>query len=194
MDEQGVERDAVQIGERGGMTKLRLRVGLPSVDAGKVDADSLGGAGPVEAGLQAGLLGSGSTPTSHVCDDTRNVASVSSGNFAAMREHAPDVFYDRFDQLVSEAAARGVSLPKIAKAIGINQSNLYRWQDRETGPSGMYLAAFADYFGVSMDWIWGRTDARSSASSPGADGADHPVDELHPDRPDDQSAPNSAAG
>jgi transcriptional regulator with XRE-family HTH domain len=74
------------------------------------------------------------------------------------RERPPDVFYERFGALLEQAQERGVTVVEIARATGIDRSRLYRWKDRVDGPSGSSLAGIADYFGVTMDYLWGRSD------------------------------------
>ena len=90
-----------------------------------------------------------------------------------MRDRAPDVFYERFAALLDAALARGVTMVAIAEATGIHRSRLYRWRDGVDGPSGSSLAAIADYFGVTMDYLWGRPEAgaRAAASEPPAEEA-----------------------
>ena len=54
----------------------------------------------------------------------------------------------------------GVRLPqtKIAKMIGISQVSINRYESDGASPTLETLLWYADYFDVSLDWIFGRTD------------------------------------
>lgn len=52
----------------------------------------------------------------------------------------------------------GFSQNKLAKLIGIQQSSLNRYESGFSNPTPETLLWFADYFDVSMDFIFGRTD------------------------------------
>lgn len=54
----------------------------------------------------------------------------------------------------------GISLSqnKIAKKIGINQTSVFRYENDVADPSAKTLLWYADYFDVSLDYIFGRTD------------------------------------
>ena len=62
---------------------------------------------------------------------------------------------ERLKQLREEA---GFSQNKLAKLIGIQQSSLNRYESGFSNPTPETLLWFADYFDVSMDYIFGRTD------------------------------------
>ena len=62
---------------------------------------------------------------------------------------------ERLKQLREEA---GFSQNKLAKLIGIQQSSLNRYESGFSNPTPETLLWFADYFDVSMDYIYGRTD------------------------------------
>ena len=51
-----------------------------------------------------------------------------------------------------------LSQTKIAKEFGVSQSSLARYEIGEATPSLELLLKYADYFDVSMDYIFGRTD------------------------------------
>lgn len=55
----------------------------------------------------------------------------------------------------------GISLSqnKIAKKIGINQTSVFRYENDVADPSAKTLLWYADYFDVSLDYIFGRTDS-----------------------------------
>ena len=50
------------------------------------------------------------------------------------------------------------SQQRLSKALGIAQSSLCRYETGETEPSAAVLLKYADFFDVSMDYIFGRTD------------------------------------
>lgn len=62
---------------------------------------------------------------------------------------------ERLKTLREEA---GFSQNKLAKLIGIQQSSLNRYESGFSNPTPETLLLFADYFDVSMDYIYGRTD------------------------------------
>ena len=62
---------------------------------------------------------------------------------------------DRLKLLREEA---GISQNKLAKLIGIQQSSLNRYESGFSNPTPETLRWFGDFFDVSMDYIFGRTD------------------------------------
>jgi Predicted transcriptional regulators len=53
----------------------------------------------------------------------------------------------------------GLSQLKLAEEMNYKQSTLVRYEDGTTTPSSERLVEFADFFDVSLDYIYGRTDA-----------------------------------
>ena len=53
----------------------------------------------------------------------------------------------------------GLSQMKLGGLNGYNQSNLARYEQGKATPPLKLLLWYADYFDVSMDFIFGRTDA-----------------------------------
>jgi transcriptional regulator with XRE-family HTH domain len=51
-----------------------------------------------------------------------------------------------------------ISQAKIAAMIGTTQSNIVRYETNKTFPPANILLWYADYFDVSLDYIFGRTD------------------------------------
>ena len=51
-----------------------------------------------------------------------------------------------------------VSQAKIAQLIGTNQSAINRYENAQSVPPPHVLLWYADYFDVSMDYIYARTD------------------------------------
>jgi transcriptional regulator with XRE-family HTH domain len=52
----------------------------------------------------------------------------------------------------------GLSQANIAEHIGTAQSAINRYENAESSPAYKILLWYADYFDVSMDYIFGRTD------------------------------------
>lgn len=51
-----------------------------------------------------------------------------------------------------------LSQAKLADVLKITQSSLNRYEQDQTSPTFETLLKYADYFDVSMDYIFGRTD------------------------------------
>lgn len=51
-----------------------------------------------------------------------------------------------------------MSQEKFAKAIGSSQSAINRYENDQSEPSCEIFLKYADYFNVSMDYLYGRTD------------------------------------
>ena len=71
------------------------------------------------------------------------------------REHDMKIVGERMKKLREEA---GISQNKLAKLIGIQQSSLNRYESGFSNPTPETLLWFGDFFNVSMDYIFGRTD------------------------------------
>lgn len=52
----------------------------------------------------------------------------------------------------------GISQAKIAKLIGTSQANINRYENGVGLPPHKTLLWYADYFDVSLDYLYGRTD------------------------------------
>ena len=52
----------------------------------------------------------------------------------------------------------GISQVKMAEAIGSTQSSVNRYENGQSTPPVELFRRYADYFDVSMDYIFGRTD------------------------------------
>lgn len=50
------------------------------------------------------------------------------------------------------------SQAKMAEIVGVRQSSLNRYELDQASPTFETLTRYADYFDVSMDYIFGRTD------------------------------------
>jgi transcriptional regulator with XRE-family HTH domain len=51
-----------------------------------------------------------------------------------------------------------ISQAKLAKALGISQSGIYRYENNEAAIPDNVLLKYAEFFDVSADYILGRTD------------------------------------
>ena len=51
-----------------------------------------------------------------------------------------------------------LSQVKMAEVVGVKQSSLNRYELNQASPTFETLPRYADYFDVSMDYIFGRTD------------------------------------
>jgi transcriptional regulator with XRE-family HTH domain len=65
------------------------------------------------------------------------------------------VMYERYEELCKE---KGVSNYRISKATGIPQATLSDWKNGKSTPKSDKLQIIADYFGVSVDYLIGKTD------------------------------------
>ncbi len=54
----------------------------------------------------------------------------------------------------------GLSQPALAKKLGLTQNAIWRYEKGIAAPSYSTIIQFADYFDVSLDWLFGRTDKR----------------------------------
>lgn len=62
------------------------------------------------------------------------------------------------ERLKALRASEGLSQKAVADAIHIDERNYRRYENGETDPSVTNAAMIADYFGVSIDYLVGRTD------------------------------------
>ena len=65
--------------------------------------------------------------------------------------------YEIFFKLMEE---KGLTAYKIAKDTGISRSTLTAWKNGEYTPKIDKLTILADYFGVSVDYLLGKTTTR----------------------------------
>ena len=64
-------------------------------------------------------------------------------------------FPDRLKELRSE---RGISQVALAKVVGRTDRAFRKYESAEIEPTLSVLIALADYFGVSLDYLVGRSD------------------------------------
>lgn len=53
---------------------------------------------------------------------------------------------------------KGLNQSTLATAIGVSQSMIVRWEKDECEPTASNLNAIANYFGVTADYLLGRTE------------------------------------
>ena len=70
---------------------------------------------------------------------------------------APAAFAERFETLRKE---RGETLYRVAENTHIHRNNIAQWVKRGYTPALDDLLLLAEYFGVSADFLLGRTDER----------------------------------
>ena len=63
--------------------------------------------------------------------------------------------YEIFEKLLIE---RGVTAYRVAKETGISSATLTDWKKGRSKPKMEKLQKIADYFGVSIDYLAGRTE------------------------------------
>ena len=62
------------------------------------------------------------------------------------------------ERLKTLRASIGLSQKELAKKLGISQSGVNRYENDQSEASYNTLLVYADYFDVSLDYIYGRTD------------------------------------
>lgn len=55
---------------------------------------------------------------------------------------------------------KGITQLKLAMDLGMNQNSISRYETEDHQADYKTLIAFADYFGVTLDYLLGRTDKR----------------------------------
>lgn len=61
-----------------------------------------------------------------------------------------------FERIKSLAKNHGESIKGLSSKLGFGESTIYKWKEQE--PKGKDLAKVADHFGVTTDYLLGRTD------------------------------------
>lgn len=61
-----------------------------------------------------------------------------------------------FERIKQLARKRGISLKKVATDLGFGENTIYKWKTQS--PKAEYLEKVADYFGVTVDYLLGRTN------------------------------------
>ena len=61
---------------------------------------------------------------------------------------------------------RKLTQAELAGALGIQQTSIFRYESGNTNPSLEVLLSFADYFDVSLDYLFGRADNPARVQQP----------------------------
>lgn len=69
-----------------------------------------------------------------------------------------DFFMIIFERLKLLRKDRGVTQKEIASSVGVSEVSYQRFEYGTVRPSLETLIALADYFGVSLDYLVGRSD------------------------------------
>lgn len=67
------------------------------------------------------------------------------------------MFYDTYTQLCIE---KGVSRSKAASEMGLSNSIVTKWKKTGATPSGETMSKIANYFGVTVDYLLGKTESK----------------------------------
>ena len=60
---------------------------------------------------------------------------------------------------------RGLSQAKLAKELGVGTGSVGMWESTQEIPPVKKLLVIADYFGVSLDYLVGRSDVRTPSAA-----------------------------
>ena len=61
-----------------------------------------------------------------------------------------------FERIKKLAKDHGESIKQLSTTLGFGESTIYKWKEQE--PKGKDLAKVADHYGVTTDYLLGRTD------------------------------------
>lgn len=70
---------------------------------------------------------------------------------------APSTFYERLETLTNE---KNLNYGQLASKMQFPRTYIYEWLKEKTLPSIDYVLSLAEYFGVSCDYLLGRSDYR----------------------------------
>lgn len=71
--------------------------------------------------------------------------------------------YEIFEQLLKE---RGITAYRLAKETGVTTATLTGWKQGKYTPKQDKLQKIADYFGVSLEYLMGNTNADNAEDKP----------------------------
>ena len=64
-----------------------------------------------------------------------------------------------YGQRLAEAmAAKNYTVKQLEKITVLSKSTIYAAMERDANPNAFTICCLADALGVTMDWLWGRTD------------------------------------
>ena len=72
------------------------------------------------------------------------------------------IFIERLKLLIKE---KNVTKAEISKTLHIGVNQIKYWEDNGNIPDGATLVKLADYFGVSVDYLLGKTDKKNKTDS-----------------------------
>ena len=78
---------------------------------------------------------------------------ISKGTYLKLKEEKKNLFSVRLKELRLQ---RGFSQEELAEQIGIKQNSYSDWENGKCKPNYEKLEKIADFFGVSLDWLFGR--------------------------------------
>lgn len=61
------------------------------------------------------------------------------------------------ESLKDNREQRGMNAYELAKALGVNHQNIYRWENGTVMPSIEMCIRIADFYGISLDELIGRS-------------------------------------
>lgn len=68
----------------------------------------------------------------------------------------------RNDRLIALRKERGLSTIELAKAIGVAQQTVTKWENRQANPSRDKISKLSHFFDTSMDYLMDNSDKRKS--------------------------------
>lgn len=71
------------------------------------------------------------------------------------------IFIERLLSLIKE---KGITRKKMLDDLGLANGSFVNWQTRGSIPNAETLSRIADYFGVTSDYLLGKTDERKKPS------------------------------
>lgn len=74
-------------------------------------------------------------------------------------------FFDRYEKLCLAHGYKPGS-EQAAQALGTNRGTISSWKANDRAPKGEYLVVIADVYGVSTDYLLGRTDDPTDYTNP----------------------------
>lgn len=70
--------------------------------------------------------------------------------------------YERFEELLKE---KGITPYKVSQETGVSQPTLSDWKRGASTPKTDKLQKIADYFGVSLDYLTGKSEIQATDDS-----------------------------
>ena len=78
---------------------------------------------------------------------------VSKERYLKLKEERKNLFLERLKELRLQ---HGFSQEELAEKIGIKRNSYSDWENGKCKPNYEKLEKIADFFGVSLDWLFGR--------------------------------------